>query len=66
MTKDGPDFPDRLLAAGRFDGYTVSATSRVFVTEYCIVPLVPNRKEYEGAPSCSFLLDFFLVLYPNY
>ena len=21
MTKDGPDFPDRLLVAGRFDGY---------------------------------------------
>jgi hypothetical protein len=25
MTKDGPDFPDRLLVAGRFDGYLFPA-----------------------------------------
>ena len=23
MTKDGPDFPDRLLVAGRVDGYVI-------------------------------------------
>ena len=49
MTKDGPDFPDRLLVAGRFDGYAISI--RRFFAVYGV------RKRW-----IAFLIDGFELL----
>lgn len=44
MTKDGPDFPDRLLVAGRFDGYLFLY---VKISDYCEKKAEKTKAEQE-------------------